>query len=343
MNGRPLRFLAGLTVGWVALRTVMMWPNGVPVAPPAAPPPTPPPARIARPAPPLFVAAETALPMPSFLVPPALARASPVIFARFATPPFARERHRPDPTRVALAMISLLSPGRPWSDAPPPPQTMPLPGARPNAPVRSRWSASAWLLLRDGGSPAPGLGDGQLGGGQGGLRIAYAVTRRMAVFGRVTSPLSGPGREAAIGIDWRPTRWPIRLIAERRFALDGGKGGPGLAIVGGTGPARIAGGFDLETYGQAGIVRRARTEPYADGSARFTRPLATIGKARVDLGLGAWGGAQRGAARLDIGPTLGLRAPVAGKTIRLSLDWRRRIAGGARPGSGPALSIGSDF
>jgi hypothetical protein len=29
--------------------------------------------------------------------------------------------------------------------------------------------------------------------------------------------------------------------------------------------------------------------------------------------------------------------------VRLSIDWRQRIAGRARPGSGPALSIGSDF
>ncbi|MBS0285465.1 MAG: hypothetical protein JSS15_13700, partial [Proteobacteria bacterium] len=58
--------------------------------------------------------------------------------------------------------------------------------------------------------------------------------------------------------------------------------------------------------------------------------------------LGAWGGAQRGAARLDVGPAAGVAVPAA-MPLRISLEWRQRIAGDARPGSGPALSIGADF
>ena len=55
------------------------------------------------------------------------------------------------------------------------------------------------------------------------------------------------------------------------------------------------------------------------------------------------GGAQRGAARVDIGPSAGLVVPVGASAVRVTLDWRQRIAGDAAPGSGPALSIGSDF
>ena len=344
MKGRPLRFLAAATIGWVALRALTAAPDPAVRAAPGTSPsgrsyglPTPvfatayampPPAP--RPAP-----APRSATLPDRAVPRA-----PLMLA--ALPP--HQRRRPDPSRIALAMVGLLSPGTPWPNAAPPPQTMPMAGRRP-VPTGSRWSASAWLLIRDGGSPAPGLGGGQLGGGQGGVRLAYALgrARRVALVARLTSPLSGSGREAAIGIEWRPTRLPIRLVAEHRFALDGGKGGPGIAVIGGTGPARIGGGFDLETYGQAGVIRRSRTEFYADGSARLTRPLATLGKARVDLGLGVWGGAQRGAARLDMGPTLGVRTPIGGKTVRLSFEWRQRVAGQARPASGPALSIGSDF
>lgn len=345
MKGRPLRFLAGATIGWVALRAIAVWPGTpLPVFREVAPV-----SRIASADQPFFIATANATPMPWPTAPAApvriaIARPLPAI----TLPP--HQRRAADPSRVALAMVGLLSPGNPWCAAPaimrPPPQVMPIPGTRPAPTAKgSRFSASAWLLLRDGGSPAPGLGGGQLGGGQAGLRIAYALgtSRRVALVARLTSPLSGPGREAAIGVEWRPTRLPIRLVAEHRFALGRGKGGPGVALIGGTGPARIAAGFDLETYGQAGVIRRTRTEPYADGAARLSRPLASLGKVRVDLGLGAWGGAQRGAARLDLGPSLGLRAPVGGKTVRLSLEWRQRVAGSARPASGPALSIGSDF
>jgi len=52
---------------------------------------------------------------------------------------------------------------------------------------------------------------------------------------------------------------------------------------------------------------------------------------------------QRGAARLDIGPSLGLALPLGTRTLRLAADWRQRIAGPSRPNSGPALSLGTDF
>ncbi|WP_204317143.1 hypothetical protein, partial [Klebsiella aerogenes] len=29
--------------------------------------------------------------------------------------------------------------------------------------------------------------------------------------------------------------------------------------------------------------------------------------------------------------------------LRIALDWRQRVAGEARPGSGPALTLGADF
>jgi hypothetical protein len=38
-----------------------------------------------------------------------------------------------------------------------------------------------------------------------------------------------------------------------------------------------------------------------------------------------------------------LPLPLAGKALRLLAECRFRIAGGASPGSGPALTLGSDF
>ena len=116
-----------------------------------------------------------------------------------------------------------------------------------------------------------------------------------------------------------------------------------MGIIGGYGPAAIAPGVRIEAYGQAGAIARDGIEAFVDAAARLTHPTARIGRARLDLGVGAWGSAQRGAARFDLGPTAGLAVPMAGRNLRLALDWRERVAGGARPGSGPAFTIGSDF
>jgi hypothetical protein len=186
---------------------------------------------------------------------------------------------------------------------------------------------------------------GQLGASQGGLRLAYALgsKRKIALVARVATPLKGAGREAALGIEWQPTRLPIRLVAEKRFALDGGRGGPTIGVIAGYGPAEVARGIRLEAYGQAGGIARDGVEGFVDASARLTHPLGKFAGANIDIGIGAWGSAQRDAERFDIGPSIVATLPVARKTIRLTLDWRERVGGGARPGSGPALSIGSDF
>nr|WP_233151015.1 hypothetical protein [Sphingomonas sp. BT553] len=220
---------------------------------------------------------------------------------------------------------------------PPPQRPVPL------ATAPARLAGSIWGIARNGrGGALPG---GQLGGSQAGFRLTYALgeARQVALAARVSSPLRGRGREMALGIDWQPMALPLHVIAEQRIALDGGKGGPALMVIGGVDPVPVAFGFRLEAYGQAGAIARDRIEPFVDGAARLTRAVATIGRARVDLGVGGWGGAQRGAARLDVGPSIALAVPVAERTVRMTLDWRQRIAGDARPGSGPALTIGSDF
>ena len=115
-------------------------------------------------------------------------------------------------------------------------------------------------------------------------------------------------------------------------------------VIAGLNPLPIAAGFRLEAYAQGGaILRGGRTEAFGDGALRLARPVASIGHAILDVGAGAWAAGQRGATRVDVGPSLGLRLPVAGRDVRLSVDWRQRVAGRASPNSGPALSIGSDF
>ncbi|APX67383.1 hypothetical protein AV944_02210 [Sphingomonas sp. LK11] len=203
-----------------------------------------------------------------------------------------------------------------------------------------RWSASLWAVIREGGQTL--LPGGQLGGTQGGIRLLRRLDSRgdVAASLRLSAPAEGIGREMAVGIDWRPLHHvPIHLLVEQRLALDAGQDAPAALVVGGIGPRSVAPGIVLTGYAQAGAVARARIEPFADGAVRASTPLTPA----LDLGLALWGGAQRDAQRLDIGPTLGIALPVANRRVRLSLDWRQRVAGRAAPDSGPALTLAGDF
>ena len=345
-NGRPLRFLALTLGGWTALRMVMLWQAAVPAG---APMPLPLIGRAVAderldPAPWLRVAVDR----PPIAAWPAARRfAAPT--ASPAAPAIARAVRHADPNGVALALAALVRFGT--AVAVPDQQGAITPPLRPTplAPARSRLAGSAWLIARNGGAGGGILTGGQLGASQAGARLTYALGsgRRVALSARIATPLSGQGREAGLGLDWQPTRAPLHLIAEQRVSLDGGHGGPVVMAVGGLNPTPVVAGFRLEAYAEAGAIARRSAEGgvqgFGDGAARLTRPVASIGILHIDLGAGAWGAAQRGARRLDIGPTLGIVAPLGRKAMRLTLDWRERVAGDARPGSGPALSVGTDF
>lgn len=206
----------------------------------------------------------------------------------------------------------------------------------------SRWAGDSWLVARPDGGQS--LAFGQLGASQVGGRLTYAVdaARRVRLSARASTPLRGSasGREAAAGVDWRPTDWPVHLLVEARLPLDGGAAAPAAQVVAGI-AGRLPFRMEVDAYGQAGAVHRRGG--FADGAIRVGRALAELRVARIDLGAGAWGAAQRGAARLDVGPTLGILLPAKGRSVRLSMDYRARIAGQARPGSGPALTLGSSF
>lgn len=325
--GRPLRFLAVALGGWTTVRLAFLWPtiDSVPALVRALAPP---------------VAAATldpeAVPMQ-----PALGRAPAAVPAarvvRAAVRPAAPPRDRP-----ASASVTATGHAGPPELAPPPPRQPPPLRPAPLATPPHRFAGSAWLIARDGRADA--LATGQLGASQAGVRLTYALGRRVALAARLSAPLAGRGAEAAIGIDWQPTRAPIHLVAEQRIAIDGGRGGATLMVIGGLDPTPVALGFSIDAYGQAGGIRRGDgVIGFADGAARLARPVVQRGRARLELGVGAWGGVQPGVARLDLGPSAALIVPIGGRATRLTLDWRQRVAGRARPGSGPALSIGSDF
>lgn len=331
-RGRPLRFVALVAVGWAGMRTVMLWPVGatLPEAIEAAFP-----LRAAQAATSPKPVAAASLPVRQAPVPAVAVSAPPLLAAGPAV-------RRGDPARIDLAMLGLVSFGREEAFGVPPgtlrrPAT---PAALPEAAQPSRWSASAWFVTRRGASTGGPL----LGGDQAGLRVAYHPgSGRIALFARLTAPLAGRGSEAAAGIEWRPSTAPVRIVAEYRAGLDGTPGGPAVGVVAGVYAVPLPLDFSLEAYGQAGAVARTRIDPFADGALRVTRQVAASGRTRLDIGAGAWGAAQRGTARLDIGPSAVASLPVGESALRLAIDWRERVAGDARPGSGPALSLGADF
>ncbi|HSX55729.1 MAG TPA: hypothetical protein VLG14_10555 [Sphingomonas sp.] len=330
-RGRPLRFVALVVCGWASARTAMLWPDGatLPQAIEAAFP-----LRSAQAAP--VAARRTA---------PPVAPSRPLVAMAIPAPPLLAPGpvvHRGDPARVNLAMLGLLRFGREEALGVPS-GALPRPAAPTSLPYTAqpaRWSASAWVVTRRGAAASGPM----LGGDQAGLRIAYhPASGRIALFARLTAPLAGRGSEAAAGIEWQPTAAPIRVVAEYRAGLDGTRGGPAAGVVAGVYAVPLALDFSLEAYGQVGAVARTRIDPFADGALRVTRQVAAVGRTRLDVGAGAWGAAQRGAARLDIGPSAVASLPVGDSALRLAIDWRERVAGDAQPGSGPALSLGADF
>lgn len=328
-SSRPLRFLVVVLGGWIGVRVSLLWPGADELVP-------------------ALVAA--AAPKASAATPVTPARAAAVVSIRRAVIPASAVRMDRGPVQLqrlataaplpTLAMLTSSSQDTRPAASPPGPIAPTLPGiAPPPTFATSRWSGSAWAILRPDGRATPFAS--QLGGSQAGARIAYAVdeARRVAVYARASSAIDARQKEAAVGLDWRPTLAPVHLVAEQRIGIEGVRSGFAVGAVGGVGPTRLAGPVRVEGYAQAGVIFRDRREGYVDGSARTT---IAAGK-RIDLGLGAWGGGQKGAARLDVGPTIGVTLPVERRALRLSVDWRQRVAGDARPGSGPALSVGTDF
>ena len=305
-DGRPLRFLGGTLGGWALFRIAVLWP-GAEMLPLGALVHRVLPPSVARP----FVSlSATAVDSPAVSSPAPIAR--DVAFG--PSPP------SPSPTIVALPPTIRQAAAQRAS--PPPTLGAIGPPLRPTpiAHGPGRLAGSAWTLVR--GGPSGTLSGGQLGASQAGIRLTYALghARRLALAVRFATPLSGPGKEAAIGVEWKPTRLPFRLIAEQRFVLDGGRGGPTIGIIGGYGPGFVAPGVRIEAYGQAGAIARNGVEGFVDAAARATHPVVEHGPVRVDIGAGVWGSAQRGAARLDLGPTIGAAVSLGHRTVRLSAD-----------------------
>ena len=224
----------------------------------------------------------------------------------------------------------------------------------------SHWSVDGWLLLRPGGNSfnAPGAGlpgavipAGFYGGSQGGLILRYFLAPGSkfspALYLRGSSGIERPrGEEVAAGFSLRPVPGlPVRLMAEGRVTrtVNGTIVRPAAALVSELPPVRLPLGTRAEAYVQAGYVGGRGATAFVDGQARVEHPLVRASSFELRAGGGVWGGAQRGANRLDVGPTATLAFRLGPVGTRLSADYRWRVAGNAAPGSGPVVTLSAGF
>ena len=138
---------------------------------------------------------------------------------------------------------------------------------------------------------------------------------------------------------------PLRLHGEARVFQTGSSIETRAAgfVVTELPPQRLPANLRAETYIQAGFVTGRFATAFVDGQTRLTWPVVERDDMRVDVGAGAWGGAQEGASRLDVGPTASLGVRLGAVNARLSADYRFRVAGDAEPASGPALTLSAGF
>lgn len=223
---------------------------------------------------------------------------------------------------------------------------------KPREASARRLSGDAWLYWREGltGAAAPGLST--YGRSQAGAVMRYRLLPRSsllpAAYVRVTRTLEGARQEeVAGGMSLRPLpRIPVSVAVEARVTDSAARREvrPAAFAVTQLPPLALPLEMRGEAYLQAGYVGGRFDTAFVDGQARFDRRLVRIGEEEeIRAGLAAWGGAQDGAARLDIGPTASLAFKVGDARARLTADYRLRVAGDASPASGPAVTFSAGF
>lgn len=218
------------------------------------------------------------------------------------------------------------------------------PAAPPLRPGLDRLQLSSWALLRNqqvGVAASRSLASGgQLGASQAGARLIYNFNRQLALSARMSSEVGRRGGEAALGVRVRPlVSLPVWVTAERRQRIGrygGGRSDFALFAEAGLYQRPLPWSFTLDSYLQGGVVGVKSRDLFVDGALAVTRPVYR----NFSLGFGIWGGAQPGLARLDAGPRLTMQLK---RNVKVHADWRQKLAGNARPGSGPALTVSGDF
>lgn len=255
-----------------------------------------------------------------------------------------------DPAPFALPRMAPVSPITPPALA----ARAPASGAaRPK-----RWSVDAWGFWRQGSDAAP-ISQSRVpiyGASQIGAIAQYRLAPAMGIDPRVharayRAMVPRGENELSLGGSLRPlARVPVRAFAEMRYtdAAFGTEWRPALFVVSEFPPQALPAGFSLEAYGQAGWVGGDFATGFADGQVAAVREVVRLepfgsSPLRFSAGAGAWGGVQRDAGRLDVGPTVRLEWTMGRVPARLSIDWREQVSGDAAPQSGVAATLATGF
>lgn len=345
-SGRPLRFFLLVIAAWIGGRVTMQMPAAAPAAPSA-------PLRQAS----VLVAKARA----HQAFPPLAASPSIAPLPRHSAPP--RPPLHPAPVGRSLDLMDFIRFTTAFSSchygggdglvALSDSETAhaPLPVAIPTTPSpqgTDRWRASAWMLWRPDDAAAPAnLSGGQLGASQAGARIDYDLTprspSRLAAYARASAALIRPAQpEGALGVAFQPSRHlPVSIAVERRIALDRtARNAMAVVMAGGFGPREALPGLMVEGYAQTGMVGARSRDAFIDGRLSMTHP---VDRTAMAVGASLSGGAQPGVHRVDVGPAVQLRLPAAPVAARMTMEWRERVSGQARPRSGLALTLAADF
>lgn len=216
-------------------------------------------------------------------------------------------------------------------------------GARP--------SLSSWLLIRTDQSTPALSPTSQLGGSQIGARLVAPIkTLSQSVSVTLSAKLTSavlPLRQSEVAIGFglqHRDKISAEINVEHRFKLNqGGRNAVSLTASVGQSDLAITEHLRASGYIQAGIVGIKAKDLFADLAINVEHDLAKIGHSKLFGGGGTWAAAQPGATRLDVGPQLSAKIPIAKGGLRISAEYRFRIGGNARPQSGPSLSISHYF
>ena len=359
---RPsLRFLGLAVVGWIGVRAAALGvlpgaelfhiERGEPKAPPIVPTQFPAIEPVALAAPPTapeqyYPAAYAPQPVRPVMV--------PVYYAAQVSAPIPAASSRPyelppPPRRSYYSSASALDDmpmSRLAAVSMPARASIPVetPAAPPLRPRLDRLQLSSWALLRNQETGVAGsrslASGGQLGASQAGARLVYNFNRQLALSARMSSEVGRRGGEVAGGIRVQPLLGiPLWLTAERRQRIGrfgGGRNDFALFAEAGLYQRPLPWNFSLDSYLQGGVVGVKSHDLFIDGALAVTRPVYR----NFSFGFGLWGGAQPGLSRLDAGPRLTMQVR---RNVNVHFDWRQKLVGNARPGSGPALTLAGDF
>jgi len=222
----------------------------------------------------------------------------------------------------------------------------------------NRWSLDTWAFWRQGSaSPLVAVGRSpSYGASQAGAVLRYqldpASPYRPDAYIRAYSSLEGrTEQELAAGFSVRPlTALPLRVHTEARALQSQGRTSARMAgfVTTEIPPIKLPLETRAETYAQAGYVSGANSTAFADGQLHIMREvkdfdLAQANSGTIKIGGAAFAGAQQGASRVDIGPTMRMEMTIGETPTRLSVDWRERVAGDAEPDSGLAVTLSTRF